>query len=1042
MKLTKLFIFCVSSLLFSIYGNAQDITIKGKVADEKGMPISGASILINGTKTSTSTDFDGTYSIKAPSDGSLVASFIGLKPETVAINGKTTINFNLSAESQILNTVVVVAYGSQKRTKVTGAISTVSSKDIAAVPITNAESALQGRAAGVTVVNNGAPGTSPTVIIRGLGTLNNNTPLYVIDGTIVGNLSGVSPNDIENISVLKDASTAALYGSQAYNGVVVVTTKKGKKGKGQLSFTTYTGAQTVAKRYDLLNTAQYLQYANSFPKINVNARGDLFGNGNTNWQDQIFQTGIMRDYNLSFSGGTETSSNRYSAGYLNQEGALIGTDFERYTFRSNNSQTFGKFSLGSSIGVNFSKRHPERISGDRTLLEHAIKSAPYLPVYNFANIGGYQDSASADEQDAENPVKVQKLGEVAINQLSIIGNIYGEYEIVKGLKFRTQVGLDYFNGDTNSFIPSYGGGSHVQPFSESTRDRFFSQTIIFDNSLNYKKTIAEKHNIDAIVLIEKYNNKIATTGITSRYNTSDEIDQLNLGGAQRLESSNRFTNKLSYVARVNYDYDEKYLLSASARRDGSSRFGANNRWGNFYSLGLGWNIAKEAFLKDSAFSTLKLRGSIGTTGNDLIPDYQDVSSLGLNFVYPIAGASAGGVTLGPAPNPNLKWEEKLSKNIGLDFGLFNEKITGSVEYFNNTAKDILFNVPLGLSLGTLTGSQIQNIAAVDSHGFEVSLGYNDTKGDFTWSANINVGSSKNKVVALAPGAIEVIGGPIPRAGLERLSRLTVGDPLFYMYGYATDGIYQNRAEVDAVLNALKPIDPAKPNDPRALLNNSDNTLNSKGEITPGVKVGDVRFKDLNGDGQITSADKAKIGNQFPDFNFGLNLTAAYKNFDFNCFISGVKGNDIFNASLYELEGMTRVFNASTAVLGRTIVDSSNPAAPFVTNPAARLPRLKGNDQNTAVSDRYIEDGSYARLKNIALGYTIKNTSFDKYFSKFRVYASAQNLITLTKYSGLDPESGASGLASGNNGAGAAATGIDQGYYPQPKSIIFGLEVSF
>lgn len=1009
---------------------AQSKTIQGVVTDAAGLPLPGASVNVQGTKNSASTDFDGKYALKdVSSTDKLVFSFVGSVSQTITVGNQTTINVKLIESTQNLNEVVVVAYGTQKRAKVTGAISTISDKDIAAVPITNAASALQGRASGVTVVNNGAPGGNPTVIIRGLGTLNDNTPLYVIDGVIVGNLSGVNPADIENISVLKDASTAAMYGSQAYNGVVVVTTKKGKKGKGQLSFNTYIGHQAVSKRYDVLNTQQYLDYAKNFLPAGLDARSASFGDINTNWQDQIFRKGLMRDYNLNFSSGTETSSSRYSAGYTKQEGSLIATDYERYSFRSNNAQTFGKFNIGSSIGLNISKRHPERTAGDRTLLEHAIKSAPYLPVYNANNLGGYQGPSAIDGQDAENPVRAQKLGEVVIKGLGVVGNIFGEYEILKGLKFKSQVGLDYYNEDTNYFVPSFADGSyHSQGFSETRRDKFFNQTIIFDNSLNYKKTIAGKHNIDVIALIEKNQGKTATSGATSRNYISDEIDQLNLANAQRLESGNFAVNKLSYIGRAGYDYDEKYLFSASIRRDGSSRFGSNHRWGNFWSTSLGWNLAKENFLTDSAFSTLKLRGSVGTTGNDLIGNYKYSASLASNFVYPIAGAAGTGTTLGDAANPNLKWEEKLSRNIGLDFGLFNEKITGSVEYYNNTAKDILFNVPLPLSVGSNSGNQTQNIAAVDAHGFEVSLGYNDREGDFTWSANLNVGTSKNEVVSLAPGVTQVLSGPTARAGLAQFSRLSVGEPLFYMYGYVTDGIYQNRAEVDAVLN------PA--------FNNSDSTPGAPA----GVKAGDIRFKDLNGDGIINDSDKAKIGDQFPDFNFGLNLTAAYKNFDFSCFVSGVKGNDIFNAAIFDLQGMQRLFNVSTDVLDRAIV---NTTTGVVTNPNATIPRVNGATQNLAISDRYVEDGSYARLKNISLGYTFKDSVFDKYFSKLRVYVSAQNLITLTKYSGLDPESGASGVASGPTGPGsnayrnsATATGIDLGFYPQPKSVIFGLEVSF
>ncbi|PXY39736.1 TonB-dependent receptor [Flavobacterium cheongpyeongense] len=978
---------------------AQSKTIKGVVTDPSGVPLPGASINVQGTNNSASTDFDGNYALQGVNaTDKITYSYVGLTSQTITVGDQTVINIKLAESTQTLNEVVI-AYGSQKKDKVTGAISTVNSKDIVAVPITNAESALQGRAAGVTVIAGGSPGSNPTVLIRGLGTLNNNAPLYVIDGVTASNLSGLSPNDIESMSVLKDASTTALYGSQAFNGVIVVTTKKGKKGAGQLNFNTYTGFQTITKRYDVLNTEQYVKFASELG-VDIAARAASFGNQTVDYQDEIFQTGLMQDYNLSFSNGTETSSSRYSAEILKQDGAVINTGFERYSFRANNSQKIGKLELGSNIGVSFSKRNAERTGTGRTLLEHAIKAAPYLPIYNADNLGGYQGPSAIDGQDAENPVRIQNLGYAYDKTISILGNIYAEYEIIKGLKFRSQVSLDYSNLEGRSFVPSFRDGSYTgQSFATINRNGANNQTIVFDNSLSYKTTIANKHNIDAILLIEKNENQRGTSVASGTNNITNDVDQLNNSPSTTLSYK---TNKLGYVARINYDYDDKYLLAVSGRRDGSSRFGPNNRWGNFYSVAVGWNISKEAFMSDTGFSTLKLRGSIGTTGNDNFADYQYSASLPSNYYYVVNGVSVVGTSLGRAANPDLKWESKLGRNIGLDFGLFDDKFTGTIEYFNNTAKDILFNVPVPTSLGILNDNRYENIAAVNTSGWELSLGYNDRKGEFTWSANLNFGTSKNEVVALAPGVTSVIAGVVPRAGLAQMSRLTVGDPLFYMYGLVTDGIYQNQAEVNAVF--------------------------TKNPGQTAVKPGDIRFKDLNGDGDITSDDRTNIGNQFPDFTYGLNLSAAYKNFDFNCFISGSKGSKIFNASIFDLQGMTRLFNSSTAVLDRAVIGSNG----AVSNPDATLPRALGAPQNTAVSDRYVEDGSFTRLKNITLGYTFKGTALDKYVSKLRLYASAQNLVTWTKYSGLDPEIAGTGFDAG----------IDLGRYPQPKSVILGLEVSF
>jgi len=988
-------------LISSLSIMAQSKTIQGVITDPSGFPLPGASITVDGTQNSASTDFDGKYSLKGvnPTD-KITFSYVGLISQTITVGQRSSINVTFAQSTQNLNEVVV-AYGTQKRTKVTGAVSTVSSKDIAAVPITNAESALQGRAAGVTVVN-GAPGSNPTVNIRGLATMGNSAPLYVIDGVLTGNLSGLSPNDIESISVLKDASTTALYGSKAFNGVIVVTTKKGKKGPGQLSFSTYVGAQEVTKRYSVLNTQQYLQYAKDLGS-DLTARAAEFGNVSTNWQDQIFQTGLMQDYNLSFSNGTENATSRYSAEYLKQEGTIINTGFERYSFRANNTQDIGKLKLGSNMGVSFSTINPERSAGGRTLLEHAIKMAPYFPIYNSNNLGGYQGPSAVDSNDAENPVRVANLGYQKINNVSVIGNIFAELEILKGLKFRSQVSLDYYTGKDHTFIPSFQDGSaHKQAFSSTNETNTQGQTIVFDNSLNYKTTFAAKHNLEVLGVITKIDGKGQSLAAGSRYYISNDIDQLRYNEGS-LSSSNFVEKNIGYIARINYDYSDKYILALSGRRDASSRFGANNRWGNFYSVALGWNIAKEAFMENSIFSTLKLRGSTGTTGNDRINNYQYSASLLADYNYPIDGGNAQGVSLNVAANPDLKWESKLDRNIGLDFGLFDEKFTGSFEYFNNKSSDVLFAVPLAASVGSAGGTQIQNIADVKVSGFEISLGYNDRKGDFTWSAVANLGTSKNEVVSLAPGVSSVLGGPSARAGLENFSRLEVGQPMFYFYGYQTNGIYQNQAEVDAVF----------------------------GPGQTAIKPGDLKLVDRDGNKVINSEDKTNIGNPYPDFTYGLNLNAAYKNFDFNCFISGVQGNDIYNANKFDLTGMNRLFNVGTEVLDRAIVVNG-----VVSNPSATLPRAQGADINwSSANQRYIEDGSYTRLKNIALGYTFSGDAFKTYFSKIRFYVSGQNLVTITKYSGLDPEIG---RADGN----ANSAGIDLGRYPQPKSVIFGLDVTF
>ena len=981
-------------------------SVSGTVSDSNG-PLPGANVLVKGTSNGTTTNFDGEYTLNnVPSGAVLIYGYLGFQEQEVAVNNRSTINITLIEDETSLDEVLVIGYGTQTRAEVTGAISTVNSEEITSVPVATADQALQGRAAGVTVVNSGSPGTSPVVRIRGLGTPNNNNPLYVIDGIISGGIGDLNPNDIESIQVLKDASTTAVYGSQGSNGVVVVTTKKGNRsGKPVLTFDTYTGVQFSNERYDVLNTQQYIQYASQIgdtPARISDPQYASFLDNNVNYQDAIFRTGIIQNYNVAMAGGSENSNYRFSAGYLDQEGALIETEFERFSFRANSNFTFGKLKLGETMAVAFNVQNPERASGGRSLLEHAIKAAPYLPIYNPNNLGGFQGPSSAlDGQDAENPVRVQTLGSAVNKSVSIIGGLFGEYEIIDGLNFKTQVGLDYSNYNNEVFIPSYNddsnGGTHTIGYAQITKNTGTFQSLTYTNSLNYKKTFADSHNVEVLLLAEKQQIKNSNINASSQNPISDEVDQLSLTGAGLSSGSSEY-NRLGYLGRINYNFEQKYLIGGSLRRDASSRFGPNNRWGWFYSVAGGWNIGKESFMADTPFNNLKLRGSWGIVGNDNIGDYRYSATLITDFIYPFGGTAADGTTANGLPNPNLKWEETTMRNIGLDVGLFNDQFTMSLEYYFNESDDLLINRPLSTSLGFNDPNITENVGSVETKGFEVNLGYNDFEGEFTWSASLNLGSSKNEVQSL--GEVSVIeGGGFEN---ENLSRITVGEPLYYFYGLQTDGIYQNQAEVDAVFTA-----------------NPGQTI---------VQPGDIRFKDINNDGDITSEDRTKIGNPYPDVTYGFNASANYKNFDFNIFISGVAGNDVYNTNIYDLEGMPRLFNSGTAVLDRW-------TGPGTSND---VPRALGAGQNVSASDRFIEDGSYTRLRNITLGYTLPNSIFDDYISKFRIYFSGQNLITITDYSGLDPEVGSSTVINNNS----YEFGIDRGNYPQPKSFLFGVQVTF
>jgi|WetSurMetagenome_2_1015567.scaffolds.fasta_scaffold04445_2 TonB-dependent starch-binding outer membrane protein SusC len=1015
-------VFFVLLLLANLSLMAQQ-TITGVVKDTGGQPMSGVTVVVKGTSTGTLTGLDGKYSLPVPAGAtSLRFSFIGFTNLEVAINGRSVIDATLEQAINEMSEVVVVGYGTQRRATVTGAISSVTSDKITALPTSGLDQALQGRAAGVTVINNGAPGFDATIRVRGISTVNDANPLFVVDGVVSTSISNISPSDIESIEVLKDASTAAVYGSLGSNGVIMVTTKKGKAGDVAVTLDSYYGVQYSNARYNLMNSAQYKDYATSgaftTPAVYSNSiYADRINAGDTDWQDQIYQKGPMQNYDLSISGGNENSTFRLSTGYLNQQGIVIKTGLERYNFRVNSDFKKGRFKVGENLSLSFSNQAPLADNGGRSLLEHAIKMAPYLPVRNSDNLGGFQGPTSAiDGQDAENPVRIMELNSRKQNTLYILGNLYGELDLLKGLKFRTNLGLQDERIVNNQFYPSFnddnlGGNTHQSTFANIVKNQAGYDAFLFTNSLTYNVTLAAKHNFELLALTE-YSAVHSTVENASSHNKiTDKVEQLSNTDAS-ISSGSVDYYRISYLGRLNYNYDGKYLFSASIRRDASSRFGQNDRWGTFPSVSLGWNIAKEAFLSDvSALNNLKLRASWGKAGNDKILDYAYSSSLTSNMYYVINNTAVVGTTPAGASNPNLKWEETTMTNIGLDLALFNNKFTLSAEYYMNKSNDLLMQVPLPLSIGDYSGTISKNAGSMETKGFELQLGYNDFEGDFQWSANLNLGTFKNEVKSLG-GATYISGFSFEG---EDLNRCQIGQPAFFFYGWKFDGIFQSDAEAASYMGG------------------TEKALNS-------ATAGDFRIVDTNGDGKITATDRTNIGNPFPKMTVGLDLNASYKGFDLNLFISGVYGNKLYNTNLFDLVGMDRLFNSDVRVLNRWTP----------TNPSNTIPRAGTVASNVQASSRFIEDGAYTKLKNITFGYTVPARILNHKLAKLRIYVSAQNMICLTKYSGLDPEVGrytSSGTSLGQIGAPQTtsqnyANGIDVGNYPIPKSIIGGIQVTF
>ncbi|MEX0275341.1 MAG: SusC/RagA family TonB-linked outer membrane protein [Flavobacteriaceae bacterium] len=991
--------------------NMQQVEVTGTVTDSENVPLPGVNIIVVGTTRGVVTDFDGKYSIAASPGDVLQFTYIGMQSQQLTVGESTTINVTLQGDSNTLDEVVVVGYGTQSRAKVTGAVSTVKAEDISSIPSVNAVQALQGRASGLTVINNGSPGTSPTVRIRGIGTLENNNPVYVVDGIIVDDIANLSAGNIESVSVLKDASTTSVYGSLGANGVVVIKTKTGRKGATTFDFNTYYGVQFKPKELDVLNTDQYIDYASDMI-LNADPGATLpavftdpdFTSNNVNYQDAIFQSGSINNYELSASGGGEHARFRVSGEYQTQDGIVLNTDFDKYTFRLNSEFNKGIFTLGESLGLTYSEQDPLILAFSVSPMENAIRMAPYLPIRDANNIGGYSELTADDINTARNPVRTLNRETQVNKRIDLIGNIYGLVDIFEGLQYKANVGLNFFDNKFKKTELPYGsqGGLHNQAITRFSYVDLRSKTVTFNNSLRYTTTLAENHHIEVLALAEQRKTEITSlSGVgTTDLGINDLASGLS-GGAGTTEE-----NRIGYLGRLNYDFAEKYILAASVRRDASSRFGSNKRWGTFPALAAGWVVSEEDFFgEDTVIDYLKLRASWGLAGNDKSAgNYNFESSLLANFFY----GNTPGLATNRVSNPDLGWEETEITNIGVDMYLLDNAITFSAEYYNNTSNDLIVALPPAASVGVPNATPT-NIGGMTTKGFEFNLGYANQGTEFNWSANLNLSTTDNEVTQLAPNVEQLFNGNKPNVlGNNTISRIAENESLWHFYGWQTDGIFQNQGEVDAHATQA------------------------------GAAPGDIRFRDVNGDGVINDDDRTVIGNPFPKVTYGLSLDADYKNFDVSLLFTGVSGNDIFNASRYYLDGAAQLSNAGTAVLNRWTP----------TNPSTTQPRAVLNDpnNNARVSDRYVEDGSYFRLKNISLGYnlppSVLNVIAADTISKCRVYMSAQNLFTITDYSGYDPEIGPSlGIAS-VTGDQNSELGVDRGQYPQSKSLVVGLQITF
>lgn len=1003
-------LFLISILLFG--GSLLAQTVTGNVSDSNGV-LPGVNVIVKGTSVGTATDFDGNYTIEnVESNAILIFSYLGYVTKEVPVNGLSVINTVLVEDSQSLDEVVLVGYSSRKKSTLTGALSVVDVEGLNRARTSNVTQSLQGQVAGVQVASNsGAPGGDVQITIRGVGTIGNNTPLYIVDGVPSRDISFLNQSDIKTMSVLKDAAAASIYGARASAGVVLITTKSGKKGKMVLEANYWYGIQNATNLPTMLNADQYMDvtekawnntFTGSNPYTADRGRSDF---GDTNWLDELFESGKSQNLQLTASGGSDKIQFLLSLGYYGEDGIVVydNDKFQRINFRTNiNAQLTDKFKVGTNLQLSYTIQDKVPSTGE-SLIRFALLRAPVIPVFKdvndptysaedpftdmpFFTPTGYDQGLNRTMYEmVGNPIAQAYFSDDRTTRFQTFGNIFGEYDILKDLTFRSNVGIDLSFYHDKTFNVNYGdddgGGSAIdQGLGRRNRPNNLGElrgeafTFTFSNTLNYLKTFNERHNFSALLgteLVSNYESFIGASRARFPY-TVDEFRYLDQGGSG-LDVNNSGTASeyglFSVFGSTSYVLDNKYMITANLRADASSRFSENNRWGYFPSVSAGWKISGEDFLSDTNWlSNLKLRASWGQVGNQNIDDYSYLELLR-------AGDIPGRERFG---NPDLKWETSTQKNIGIDVGLFNNKVSFNAEYYIKNTTDILLPVGLPGLHGDLAPT-IVNAGEVSNKGFEFSANYRNSDNAFKYSINANFSTLKNNVEKLHPNVPSIVTDKY---------RTVVGQPLNSYYGYRMVGIYQNQAEVDTHLSA-----------------GSGNT-----------QPGDIKFKDVNGDGKISpDFDREFIGSSIPDLTYGFAFNAEYKNFDFSVFLQGVSGIDKYNDGKKIVDFDTRPFNYTTAILGSWDGEGSTNS----------MPRVAFNDNGSSnVSSLFVEDASYLRLQNIEIGYTIDGV---KGFQDMRLYISGKNLFTSTDYTGLDPE--VSGL-------------VDNGTYPSSTSVLFGVNVKF
>ena len=1007
---TKLVLMMVLLLNISLF--AQDgYTLTGTVLDETNMPVPGANVVIQNTTTGTSTDFDGNFSITVSNGNVLEFSSIGYAKKEVAITGQQTLNVVLAEDASQLEEVVVVGYGSQKKSDITGSVSSVKSEELNAYPVLDAAQALQGRAAGVVVQSNngGEPGAPISIKIRGNTSINaSSSPLVVVDGFVGASMP--QANDIESMEVLKDASATAIYGSRGSNGVILVTTKKGRSGKLSIEANTTYAIQNISNRLDLLNASEFADYQNQIRTNNGVSTPYAQGPANTDWQDLIYRSGSTSNNQVSFSGGSEKINFYASANYFKQDGIIIGSDFERLTFLSNiDAQVTDKLKLGMNLfgsrGIkngSATQSNGSVSAGGDDVITLALRYAPDQPVYNADGTYTFGNTVG-DPVDNPFAVATERIDETKTDNFR--ANLYANYEILEGLSFKTTFGLSTENQTRGIFLPSLltqtAGGESGRAIVDTNRET----SVLSENYLTYTKEFGKSN----LTLLGGYSyQKTVNENFFSEATgfISDGFSYYGLGSATNIlqpSSSKSDVEIQSQFGRFNYDFDDKYLLTATIRRDGASNFSANEKYALFPSAALGWKVSNENFLKDSkAISNLKFRASYGVTGNPSIGAYESLSRL--ETLYASSnGQTVSAVTPEQPENPNLKWESSYQTHFGIDLGLINNRVSVSLDYYNIDTKDlILTDNSITEYLGFSGDDILANVGEINNRGLEIALSTkNILKEDFRWTTDFNIAFNKNEVVSLVNDADLFFDATPSYFSHDRSYVLRVGEEVGLFWGYEYAGVYQG------------------------------GTAPAGTQTLSGGVAGDPLFADIDGSGDITEADRTTIGNPNPDFTWGFTNNFSYKNLDLSIFLQGSQGGDIFNLTNVQLTNG----DANTT---RAYYNS----AWTPTNTDTNAPRV-GNNSNREISSRFIEDGSYVRLKNISLGYTVPSDITEKLgLDNLRLSLSGQNLLTFTNYSGLDPEVSYYGSGGNNNTSSNTAQGFDFGNYPTVRTVTMSLNLKF